>query len=857
MRIRWGFLVFVALVPFGVLVSTRSFAQSFPCLVNTPVYPIPSNGKAICARPKTSKYSYTLDSSSLNYYFRSGANENGYIKYPTVSAWISAAKSVNDVGPGCDFSLEANGVSYGWDVPYFWEIWSAPQVDGSCLGARARINYMQDVDCPPGFFSLGPESYLPFGQVVNTSIPTQQSPQNGYRCVKPPPPKYPKCGDGNPIERFGGEKTQYDLDYSASGGRLLISRTYRSGNVDALTLIGNGWFLNGYDKLDVSQLSLGVLTLNLGNGLQKSFFNFDNTIWKTESHESGALVRSYTTGGEFDGWLHYDYAEEHISKFSPLGVLIWRSYLNGYWIEYVPAVSPSHGPGVGYPALVRDAYGRQISFSSDSDGLINSAEVPGGGVIRFVHEAGSFYTAAAAKNLLQVRYADETSRSYFYAEPQHLTNAPMKEGGSLLTGAVDENGKRLSTFKYAFELDPYTTRIIPRAVSTERAGGVNRYTFDRTQSGVVNVTDPLGVTRSFGSSLVGGTYFQGRLMPQGASQPAGSGCSASTSNQTFDANGNVLQRDDFNGTRSCHSHDTSRNLEVARVEGLANTQACPMVILQGSILPPNSRRISTQWHPDWHLEVRRAEPGKLTTMVYNGQPDPFNGGAVASCAPPTARLIDGKPIVVMCRRVEQATTDADGSQGFAATIRADVPARQATWTYNQTGQVLSAKGARTDVNDSTTYVYYSDTTADHSPGDLQSVTDASGKTTTYTRYTRSGQVLESTDPNGVVTINTYDGRQRLLTSSIAGETTTYTYDLAGQLITVTGPNGATVTHTYDDAQRLVQVTDAAGNRTVYTLDGLGNRVEERIEGPGGNVLRTVTRSYDALNRLQRVTGAPQ
>ena len=71
--------------------------------------------------------------------------------------------------------------------------------------------------------------------------------------------------------------------------------------------------------------------------------------------------------------------------------------------------------------------------------------------------------------------------------------------------------------------------------------------------------------------------------------------------------------------------------------------------------------------PTGRLPVKVAEPGRLVTSVYEGQPDPFNGDALASCAPATARLPDDKPIAVLCKRVKQATTDADGHLGMAAT----------------------------------------------------------------------------------------------------------------------------------------------------------------------------------------------
>ena len=213
-----------------------------------------------------------------------------------------------------------------------------------------------------------------------------------------------------------------------------------------------------------------------------------------------------------------------------------------------------------------------------------------------------------------------------------------------------------------------------------------------------------------------------------------------------------------------------------------------------------------------------------------------------------------------CKRVEQATTDADGHLGFTAALQSGVVNRVQQWTYNAYGQVLTATDP---LNNTTTYAYYADTSftgtdpnaVGHTVGDLQTVTNAVGKVTTYNQYDKHGNLLQSTDPNGVVTTNAYDLRQRLLSTSTAGQTTSYAYDPAGQLITVMLPNGSAITNTYDAAHRLTQVSDAAGNKVVYTLDAMGNRIGEQVKDAGGTLVRNIARSYDALNRLQSSAGA--
>jgi YD repeat-containing protein len=92
---------------------------------------------------------------------------------------------------------------------------------------------------------------------------------------------------------------------------------------------------------------------------------------------------------------------------------------------------------------------------------------------------------------------------------------------------------------------------------------------------------------------------------------------------------------------------------------------------------------------------------------------------------------------------------------------------------------------------------------------------------------------------------------------VGGEATTYDYDGVGQLKQVTQADGAFVRYTYDDAHRLTDAADGAGNRIHYTLDNMGNRIREEVQDPSGVLAAQVTRVYDALNRLQQITGGIQ
>jgi len=186
--------------------------------------------------------------------------------------------------------------------------------------------------------------------------------------------------------------------------------------------------------------------------------------------------------------------------------------------------------------------------------------------------------------------------------------------------------------------------------------------------------------------------------------------------------------------------------------------------------------------------------------------------------------------------------------------------RRWSYTYNRYGQELTATDPR---GKTTTKEYWADTVfegeAGHWLGDLKSQTNALGHKTQYTQYNKRGQVLTTVLPNAATEVREYHVRGWLTKVTLqpaagAAQTTQYEYDATGQLKVLRLADGSTTTYTYDAAHRLTDVTDAAGNTVHYTLDDAGNRTGEDYKDPSGALARQITRSYDALNRVQSTTG---
>ena len=620
------------------------------------------------------------------------------------------------------------------------------------------------------------------------------------------------CPKGNPTMPATGVKVHRETDLTRGGVHSLeLHRQYRSFHHNPPFRALSGYWTTNWHRRLSPNFGFGYSVAVVSENASVRRFQTGGSSYVVEPGSRGNLRRVVDGSGNVIEWTHHD--DDNLETYNAAGSLLRVQTHNAALtsLSYSTAATPSsEAPGPGYLIAVSDVFGRAIGFNYDPSGRLVKVTSAGPTETRYDYDS--------AGNLSRVTWPDGKSRAYHYEDALRAW---------LLTGITDEGDARLSIYSYD------TTG---RVTQTQRSGGAARHTFAYGSSGVTTVTDPLGTSR-----VLGYAHAFGVLRPTTASQPSGSGCGPSSSAITYDAQANVSSRTDFNNNKICYAYDLSRNLETKRVEGVSGSSVCSTAL---SSPPTGSRVISTQWHPDWRLETRIAEPKKLTTITYNGQG--------ASCAPSTL-LVDGKPPAVICTRTEQGTTDETGAAGFSATMTG--AARTWRYTYTTYGRVLTA----TDPNNRTTTTsYHPDNDANLGKrGNVASITNAANHTTYLTDYNPHGQPTRIVDPNGVVTVLTYDPRMRLSSRTVGNEATVFGYDPVGQMTSVNLPDGARLTYTYDAAHRLTAINDHKGNRIDYTLDAMGNRTAEQMKDPGGVLVGNIARVIDALNRVQQVTGAVQ
>lgn len=637
---------------------------------------------------------------------------------------------------------------------------------------------------------------------------------------------------GDPINLATGNSRQYATDYAPTS-RLRFARIY-NGRGATRSDLGIGWRRSDDHHVALfDNATPRTAMVTRGDGRALSFTEpalASTTPWLSDSDVRDRLVAQYGAGSTTpSGWLYYP-SQGSVEVYDAAGQLARTVELNGQALAFVRDAS-------GLTQIVDQVSGRKLTIerTDPTASLITRVTDDSGLGVEFTYDLETTDLRSAGVIGTGPVY-------YSYNEGTRTGGADLPHALTTLTG---EDGKVFT--KWTFDGER-------RATSSERGSAGVVHSVEYTQPGLSTIRYPNETTSRVSHQRIQGVSMVTQREKPKLDQTGRIGGNAARS---FDGDRNVMQSDDFKGYRRCFANDLVRDVETVRVEGLPNTVDCDSVTRGDSPLPSGSRKISTQWHADWRLVERVAEPLKITTYVYNGRKDPFDGSTASCVEGGAAALPDGKPVPVLCKKVEQRTEDAQGAQG----VKAFTLGIKRTWsyTYDADGQT---KTTLDPVKNKTTYEYYTDASypdgkRGHSKGDLKLMTNGAGLPTQFDLYDKAGRLLQLTDANGTKTELTYEAHGWLesvkVTPLVGGgavQLTRYEHYPTGLLKMVTLPDGTTVSMVYDDARRLKRVTDGAGNTVVFTPDEMGNVATEELQNKNGQLAKRVERIYNDLNRLK-------
>jgi YD repeat-containing protein len=365
-----------------------------------------------------------------------------------------------------------------------------------------------------------------------------------------------------------------------------------------------------------------------------------------------------------------------------------------------------------------------------------------------------------------------------------------------LTGITDENGNRYATWGYDG---------LGRGILSQLSGAVNYtsvYYNDTTGSRVVK--GPLGIVNTYTF-----TTMQGVPKITKIDRAANSPVVAATSSVRYDSNGYRNSLNDWNGNNTSWTN---------------NTHGLPTAITFASNTT-NKQTTNITYDLSWpHLKHTVSANGLNENFAYSS-----SGNLL------TDKLTD-----------TTSTSLPYSTNGQTRTW---------TYTYNGTGQLLTAQLPRTDVTAKTTYGY--------TGGTLTSTTDALSHVTTINTATGGGRPLKWTDPNSVHATIAYKTVREWPTSSViatsAGNlTTSMAYDSAGNLTKTTLPDNSYLSYGYDNAHRVTSITNILGENIGITFNSAGNVTQTLWKNASSVTKRQHTATYDALGeRLTDVGGMSQ
>jgi YD repeat-containing protein len=371
-------------------------------------------------------------------------------------------------------------------------------------------------------------------------------------------PPCPNCSSGDPINAATGNKFQVETDFAAAPVTGLALTRYYNSQDTTKSGFGTGW-RSGWHR-SLNPISAGTVSVTRADGREDTF-TLKAAIWQADPDVTSRLTAVLNAGKQI-GWRLVT-ADDTTETYALAGQLTAVTTRGGL----VTTLDYNAG---GQLTSVTGPFGDRLSFVNDATGRVTKMTAPDGGVYAYAYDASD--------NLVSVTHPDKSVRKYVYGDATFP---------HALTGIVDEDGNPYASWAYDAQ---------GRVVSSQHAGGADLTSVAYNASGTSSVTDANKNAHTYSLltqfDLVKPTALNGAPYP-----PAGGKAF------TYDANGFVASRTDYDGNLTTYAHDARGN-ETSRAEAAGTALA---------------RTTSTAWLANFHLPASIVEPGRVTSFSYDAK----------------------------------------------------------------------------------------------------------------------------------------------------------------------------------------------------------------------------------------------
>jgi len=689
-----------------------------------------------------------------------------------------------------------------------------------------RINVIRQRERPGVIWSLGPN--FDFRNLVSPpptfsyTAPEQETDERTDDCNEGQPGRQ---SAGNPVVLYTGNKVEPETDFQAAGEMGLFLRRVYNHHWSAAGIFGNHW-LSNFDYSLVFTQGQDIAWAQRPDGSRVKFLH---DVATSRWYEDRAQPVAYIIR-RADGQIELHADDRSVEIYNAEGFITQRKNEQGVKWDFVYANR--------YLQKVTHSSGRTVQFTW-TNGQLTQVTDPAGAVYRYAYTSNALASGRGRLATTTLPGTPATTIQYHYEDARY-------PGG--LTGK-SFNGVRYSSFAYDGQR---------RAISTQHAGGIERYQF----SYAVQATEPVlpppppiypgGQQPSDVLYICGDMQFSALLcMANGNAVANGASAGGSTIHLSTATGGTRARPVKSSvtvtnplGRKTTYTYEDGKAVSVAGDPSPRCAASYKEMTYDANGYPKlvfDFQDVATLFDYDAYgrllkkVEASGTTSERTTRLVWNDQ----------------HRLV--KEILEGVKEVQytydtrgniSSTTERNlGSHGTPNQSRTI----NVAYTYHGNGLKASVKIDGPLANDDVTYAF-------NAQGNLISTTNGLGHKTTYADHTGLGVPRRVTGANGDVQELTFDARGRPVQSrSSVGSgwaTTSYTYDAAGNVASLTEPQGITTRNDYDAGRRLLRqsrpIAGGAYQWTNLTYDAASNVVRREIRQTDYPSDSAVTGYLDAL-----------